>query len=1281
MGYPIINRKDNTVYTRDEILKTALENPYAAIVSLGGLTLFEFVQCFWNEVSDDELKINWHIPYLCGQLEEIAERVGKKEKKLYDLITNIPPGTTKTIICSVMFPVWCWTKWYWMKFITGSYSSDLSLESAEKSRDIIRSDKFKLLFPDIIIKEDKDTKSNYRIAFKIRDYKGKASRTVLGGGRYSTSVGGTIMGFHGHINIWDDPLNPKQAVSEALLKIANDWIDQSASTRKIDKEVSVTILVMQRLHQCLLPETRIYTPNGFKEIQNFKLDDVVYTSFGKQNVQGVFNREYDGNIISICPSGHPENIKVTETHQIYTQRGWVKAGDLNLKDILLYPITEHKESIVLSELWPEMPIKDKSPKIFRSNFNGDTKRVPYEVLKKLVDAGKSSTELAEYFGFKNRQIIDLYIAKYKIKRKAAVSISNEIINDLNFWRVVGYWLAEGCLVKGRRGISHVVRFSFGNKDKEMIADTVAILKKYKISVHVNDTKYNSFCVRFSSYQFALFLENNFGVGAGNKHLPDWIFSLPKEYFAQLLKGYWLGDGSIIRNSIRLTSVSLQLLTDIQNTLLSFNVISSIYASKPSYKCKIQTGPGKGRIIEGKLIPYELRATICDISSNFWGISENNTVKYKKLPINRINGKWMCVKINHLEVEKYKGLVYDITTPCHDFLSGLVMLHNSDPTGHLLEKIKEGKQIKHICLPGEIVNYRDKVSPLELIENYSEEGLLDPVRLSTAALKELEADLGQYGYAGQIGQSPTPPGGGMFKVDNFQIIDHLPNSSHLMQMMRYWDKAGTEGGGKRTAGVKIVKLTNGKYIVVDVRKGQWEAEKRERIIKQTAQADERDCEIGIEQEPGPIWEDEKVQMANGILKKLKDVKKGDFVINWKGKSTKVLEIYQQGTLPILKITTDSGREIHTAYNHPFLTPNGWVNADHLQIDDNLALKTDIQIKITSFPSIEECRLAGYFVGDGCCTWTKNKEITCNSNIVCSDVLEGKDIIYCAEKLGFKVHVGGSKGWTYYISGGIKDWLKNRGLAGKNTFQKRIPEWVLKADNVCVANFLGAYLACDGSVMNTKHHPCVEYYSTNLDLLKDTQSTLLRFGIYTMLRKRNYKDEFQKTRHFCYRITTRRSDGSMGRFAKYIPVYGIKGEKLKIFNHLNFDQPYISDPIVSIEKMDKMLCRCIAVKDGESFLVNDVVVHNSGGKESAEATMRNLAGFVVHKDLPKGDKIYRADPFSVQVNEGNVMLLRGDWNHDFIEELRFFPFGNFKDQVDAASAAFNLLATKKIAGRIT
>jgi len=406
---------------KSDIIGGALTQPYKVLLETGyELSLYEFLQLFWNEVSVDTFKPNWHVEKLCDELQAMAILVGNNVEKEHDLIINIPPGTTKTIICSIMFPAWCWTRWYWMRFITASYSSGLSLESAEKSRDLIRSDKFMELFPTLGIKDDKDTKSNFRCVKKEFVNPGRPPRIHNGGNRYSTSVGGTLTGFHGHILIIDDPLNPEQAASEKELENCNRWMEQTLPTRKTDKAVSATILVMQRLHE------------------------------------------------------------------------------------------------------------------------------------------------------------------------------------------------------------------------------------------------------------------------------------------------------------------------------------------------------------------------------------------------------------------------------------------DDPSGRAISKKKA--KIKHICLPGQIRDYGKFVKPPELKKYYVDE-LLDTTRLNWAVLTELASDLGQYGFAGQVGQNPAPPGGGMFKIDNIAITTNMDLFNGIQKTVRYWDKAGTQGGGAYTVGCQMSLLKNGKWLIHSIVRGQWDTDRREAIIRMTAEADGSKTKIGIEQEPG------------------------------------------------------------------------------------------------------------------------------------------------------------------------------------------------------------------------------------------------------------------------------------------------------------------------------------------------------------------------------------------------------------------------------------------------
>ena len=86
--------------------------------------------------------------------------------------------------------------------------------------------------------------------------------------------------------------------------------------------------------------------------------------------------------------------------------------------------------------------------------------------------------------------------------------------------------------------------------------------------------------------------------------------------------------------------------------------------------------------------------------------------------------------------------------------------------------------------------------------------------------------------------------------------------------------------------------------------------------------------------------------------------------------------------------------------------------------------------------------------------------------------------------------------------------------------------------------------------------------------------------------------------------------------------------------------------------------------------------SGGKESAEATIRNLARYRVFADRVTGSKEVRAEPFAAQVQAGNVLLVAGDWIHGFLDEAECFPYGKHTDQIDAAAGAFARLTSKPI-----
>jgi len=97
---------------------------------------------------------------------------------------------------------------------------------------------------------------------------------------------------------------------------------------------------------------------------------------------------------------------------------------------------------------------------------------------------------------------------------------------------------------------------------------------------------------------------------------------------------------------------------------------------------------------------------------------------------------------------------------------------------------------------------------------------------------------------------------------------------------------------------------------------------------------------------------------------------------------------------------------------------------------------------------------------------------------------------------------------------------------------------------------------------------------------------------------------------------------------------------------------------------------AKRDGTGTRVSIPQDPAQAGKTQALYLTRMLAGFSVTTSLESGDKVTRAEPVAAQVNVGNVSMLRAEWNTAFIDELRMFPNGTWKDQADALSRAFSM-----------
>lgn len=206
------------------------------IASVSRDSLEQFFVRFWPvAVPGVKLHWNWHIEEMCHSTQEAYERVFRGEPKKYDLVTNVPPGSTKSLTKSIMAPAWAWTRQPNFAFLGASYSHKLALKLGMKTRDLVTSELYQACFPEIVLRDDQNTKEEFA--------------NTLGGVRASVGSHGSPIGSHYDCICIDDPLDPEAAASEADAYHINYWIRHVLMQRKKDKRTSFIDLVMQRLAQ------------------------------------------------------------------------------------------------------------------------------------------------------------------------------------------------------------------------------------------------------------------------------------------------------------------------------------------------------------------------------------------------------------------------------------------------------------------------------------------------------------------------------------------------------------------------------------------------------------------------------------------------------------------------------------------------------------------------------------------------------------------------------------------------------------------------------------------------------------------------------------------------------------------------------------------------------------------------------------------------------------------------------------------------------------------------
>ena len=221
------------------------------------------------------------------------------------------------------------------------------------------------------------------------------------------------------------------------------------------------------------------------------------------------------------------------------------------------------------------------------------------------------------------------------------------------------------------------------------------------------------------------------------------------------------------------------------------------------------------------------------------------------------------------------------------------------------------------------------------------------------------------------------------------------------------------------------------------------------------------------------------------------------------------VWSVGQLPVFEVRLASGRKVRATSKHRLFGPDGWIRIGELRPGNRLAIARGMP-EPENAPAWPEARLAllGHLIGDGSylsgqpmryCTASEE-----NSHLVAETAIN---------EFGAMVnrHAGRGNWHQLVLSGngnrwhpaGVNLWLRELGIFGQRSHEKRIPAPIFRLDDESVAVLLRHLWATDGTIFARKpgmRGSSTICFSTNSEgLAHDVAALLLRLDIVARIRE--------------------------------------------------------------------------------------------------------------------------------------------------------------------------------------
>lgn len=230
-------RQESIRHEHAELAKTDLDGSRARCKSLAG-----FIREAWHVLEPETpLVWGWHLDALCDHLVAVTDG------RITRLLITVPPGSSKSLIVSVLWPAWEWSIGRrGLRYLTTSYDEVNITRDCRKHRDLVQSEWYRALFPEVRL---------------TRTAEGDFANSDQGGRLGATFV--ALTGKRGDRLIYDDPHSAKKAESDEQRFDTTNGFREGATNRLNDQKRSAIIVIMQRLHHKDVAGVILEVPMGY----------------------------------------------------------------------------------------------------------------------------------------------------------------------------------------------------------------------------------------------------------------------------------------------------------------------------------------------------------------------------------------------------------------------------------------------------------------------------------------------------------------------------------------------------------------------------------------------------------------------------------------------------------------------------------------------------------------------------------------------------------------------------------------------------------------------------------------------------------------------------------------------------------------------------------------------------------------------------------------------------------------------------------------------------------